>query len=365
MTYCLGWKTNNCVILAADAAITKNEGKLIFPITSFGEKAVVRVDGKSVNECALKVYQFNNCILTYAGDVSKARELIDLLYHELTQGIRPRDALNSALFHTILPTDYSKLCIIFTFKEDGEFILLSVKDGILQEHENIVQFGSMIGHIKLMTLDFVSRFDKDDYGPEKKMAGLLTILQGYGQMNDFMSTGVGGVYAAACLDDKGTRWQPDILHIFGADVAREMVGVAVRKNCLVANSSIRKRRALSLLNTPPPLPLLQRIYAENECFDRFFSGRFDYVSFFQKESTSLVLIEMRHKLKHFLIFLDPPYLRDDDNFEAHFHPLLLKKLHEGILDSEGKITPNIHIFPYSKPNTNSPLIRAWSLRKQS
>lgn len=358
MTYCIGWKTDNAVILAADAALTSDiTDKLIFKDgrTSFEEDSVKRDSGKIVEERGLKLFKLKNLIFTYSGLSTAAQAIADTLNDELTRGTACRDAINIALASNI-SAPY-QIAIICAFTENKSITLISFNangDGKIIEHDDIIQLGSIPEYFKENTADYLKQSYVGGDSAHTKMAKLLGVLQAYGRHYNIMEMGVGGAFSSICLNNNGISWQPDILYLvnFQNKEKNFLVSTCVRYDCFLTVSpmmSVRKCFA-NVPTTQIRSEETTRKYtwagdAARHQHDR---GKFDYVVLLNGDFPVVIILEMRRKLKHDFLWIKPLVSKDAAALEIRSHPKLVALRGEPLVENGGPI-PTVHYIIYIKP----------------
>lgn len=312
MTYCIGWKTGEDIIVAADAALTRDAtDPLCEPKgnTSFSENNCLSGDGKIVQEQALKSYRISDSfILTYSGNGNLAHEVIGKIQKGVKGGEPPLDAVKQSLAATVDPYNTERrISLIFGFIEDGVPHLHSYNVSGLHEfteHEFLVQAGSMPSVYKEMTQNHLDSCIQAEDTIKQKIIKLLATLQGYGRVIPTMASGVGGVYSTVGINIHGIQFQPDVLHIYNSNEnAQNYTGVYFRHQCLVVitqNSEIRCFLNVKFDETSE-LVRVRANRAIREGLEQHFKGKFDFIILQNVKNPAIAVVEMNKKKNSELI----------------------------------------------------------------
>ncbi|UPA22830.1 hypothetical protein K8942_01290 [Candidatus Peribacteria bacterium] len=309
MTYALGWKTESEVFLAADTAITTrgdNVQDLDRPKSSFGQQHI-KEEKRKVEERDVKLHLKNNVGITFAGDVSLAREIVKAFYDELDKGKSPTDALNWAInLHAPTPSD-RKVKIIVGYYEKGHPCLVtfnSKDDHVVRNNEVLVQIGSIPQAHRNFTEISLSHILPDTvHQPKLQLASMLGIFQIYGVFDDLMNHGVGGAVGGLYIDETGGRWQPDLLFLF----EDKLVSTCFREDCFAVSSPTIAESRCFLGYIPPKSEeeiRQQTSSAVEQAKALRKEGKFDYVVVIG-EKPGVTLVDMAKNQKHAFLWIEP------------------------------------------------------------
>jgi hypothetical protein len=113
MTYCLGWKTQTCAYLVADTAVTSPRAPSTLR-SSFGEAHVSKAT-KNVEEGALKIISARGAGITFSGNATLGRAVVDTFRMALAAGRAPRPALETAIASNVNSGDRVDLSVLCAF----------------------------------------------------------------------------------------------------------------------------------------------------------------------------------------------------------------------------------------------------------
>lgn len=376
MTYCLGWKTEGTVILAADSAITSTQVEPYFSETTFGEKCVYLKDGRIVQESAVKIYKFDKMIVTYTGTTKLSRQIMRILKQELDQGKDQLESLKMAIGCCVtLVQDDCKIMLIYTYQRDGDFVLGSFnanRDLQFLEHDSLIQLGSVPERLQWITSSYLASSLRYADRPFDKVAQLLGLLQSYSRLvGSSMCKGIGGVFAAAYIDISGTHWQPDFLHVAIDSDEKSLIGVFNTNGMIFVKSSLRRpgEQTICFLNVVDQL--LDSVKIESMCAPLFvkystllFKGKFDFVCIHNSKTSSAIVIKMLKKLKHHLVWFDPIFKNGKEGIYCVFNKGELKKfLSRKYIKQGGQVVPSVTYSDYIPPSDNNPIKKIWRRRR--
>lgn len=255
MTYCLGWKNNNRVFLISDTAATTHQTGIyrINKATSSLGEPTLEVNGKFVEELLHKQFNIHDeLIITYAGDVALALEVIDTIkkYYHYNPPFKTIElAIDSVRDYGLEKIDL-QLLLGFKLGNDINFYTFNYNlSGQLEVvHDNIlVQIGSMSSSAtaQLAKKMFYQHIIKH-VQPQKQFYQMLSFCQHFGIHDYTFSKFAGGIYTGLYMDTNGSHWGDDSSIILYnrnlidptkiAVVAR--INQFVRNNCLTISSSI-------------------------------------------------------------------------------------------------------------------------------
>ncbi|MFA5107832.1 MAG: hypothetical protein WC497_05965 [Patescibacteria group bacterium] len=360
MTYCIGWKTGGAIIIAADTAITSDERGAVpgnVQHSSFGEPHI-RQNGEVVEERGLKIYRFENMLLTFAGSTTVAHEVSKAIRRDLNIGVRPREAVKMAVGVNVNPGD-SRIQLISAFNEGQDRILLSFNangDEQFVDEPNLVQFGSAPEPIKDCTRNLLTQLTPYSGTAEQRTAELLGALQTYGMTMSMMTVGVGGAYVGAYLDESGTHWQKDIVFIVNRDDLSysPLVSTCVRDDMLVISSpAYRASKALANFTSDQltgQTTVERCMWAVREGRLQHNRGKFDFIVVINGEFPIVTVVEMKRKLKHDLIWVMPSVTPTGTALAFHLAPRLRHLRDYPAMNGSGNPVPTLNFVGYQKPS---------------
>jgi hypothetical protein len=210
MTYCVGWKSQSAVFLAADSAETSfDEPKL--KLSTMGEKHSTlrgQTDGPFVQESALKLHDFGQCAVTFAGDCGDGYRVIGNMKQALARGATALDAFADSII------DRTGAQVILAFMDDNRPMLAvwnADGDATLRVDVNRIQLGTINDDYRALTskmLDTILGFPDHS---NRILALTLSLLQSYGIHDYLIERGIGGAFCGLYVDSEGVKWQPDML----------------------------------------------------------------------------------------------------------------------------------------------------------
>lgn len=309
MTYALGWRTEKAVFLAADSALT-TRGSTDAPDrlrSSFGE-AHYQDSSRRVEERMPKLLLRKNIGVTFAGNVQLAVQIIQTFHAEIDKGSSPRDALQWAVgINNPQPIDRTVTIVVGYYANQHPHLLTfnSQDDHAIREDEVLVQAGSLHPDYKAFTeFSLAHILPGTVFEPERHLASMLGIFQTYSVFDQLMDQGVGGAFSGLLVDERGGRWQPDILFALGD----KLISTCFREDCLLVGSpTIGESRCLIAYLPPKSNTELQRqaSKAVEQGKKVQSEAQFDFVVMPNSEKKTLTLIEMQKKPKHAFLWLQP------------------------------------------------------------
>ncbi|HRH23603.1 MAG TPA: hypothetical protein PK295_03155 [Candidatus Magasanikbacteria bacterium] len=333
MTYALAWKTKRSVFLAADTAITTtgdDVDKLDIEVSSFGRKHFLEIQkGKKVEERVVKVFSSNNVGIIFAGSHSHARQIASDVFIEIENGKTAKEALQVAIFKTIVPPQFPVQLAIGYYDSEPKIIFFdSSQGGIIQENLDEIQMGNPPRDFQNETKRWLVDIETGVRETRAQLVALLGILQSFNLLNDTLRMGIGGICTGLTIDKDGCDWQPDILFIEYGNVEKH-VGTCFRNDCLVVNSPIiGQSRCFASTFLPLTSPVLMGKVkkAINKASILKATMEYEYVVILSHKNNSLTILEMRRNTKHDLLWFES--LKDSDATKIYFFPKLKKILNE-------------------------------------
>lgn len=216
MTYCVGWRTNDAVFLAADAAVTSSIAENRDPTTSFGERHV-RETGRNVYEGALKIVRMGDAALTFAGDADDGFLFAQQVAAQINSGYSPGEAFRRTVSSMAMPSTGPKVFAIFGFVEDARPMLLTFngfEKGEIRTVPDIVQIGLRFRYQEQVG-ELTVHLEADLPDPQDRLACLVGFCQSLGVRSYLLEDGVGGPFCGCFVDPSGFHWLPDMsFHLY-------------------------------------------------------------------------------------------------------------------------------------------------------
>ncbi|MBJ7982999.1 hypothetical protein [Bacillus cereus] len=209
MTYCIGFKSETAVFLIADSMISGGKSEEIKEAfgeyTAFGE--LVKEENVAMQDRRYKVFKLpSNVLVTFAGDVEDALEVIGIFRQELERGLEPVTA-----FESVLSTGpYSRIELLIGFMENDRPKLYSYNyrgKGQFKEEHSTVHLGSGRDHEYLSekSSHFVDSMTNGNYGDGKTLVYTLAFLQNFAIKNTLLMFGVGGFFFGGFVHTGGVQ----------------------------------------------------------------------------------------------------------------------------------------------------------------
>jgi hypothetical protein len=319
MTYCLGWKTQNCAYLVADTAVTSGRVPST-RLSSFGEAHVSEAT-ENVEEGALKIISARGAGITFSGNATLGRAVVDTFRMALAAGLAPRPALQSAIASNVNSGDRVDLSVLCAFVEHGDPHLLSFNrdnDQRFVEHPpgDLVQLGSLVrrGNVVCQISDvFIGELKKTDLEGSALLACALGLCQSYGNHNPLLAHGVGGAFVGAFVNASGFHWQPNIGYLLftpGEPDFSEHAGVFlfIRDDVLVVRSLLADgppRIFITSLGEPLETALIRAKEVDQQCLAALRELQFDYLVFLNTAIPVVAVIEMGRRSEHREVIMHP------------------------------------------------------------
>lgn len=209
VTYCIGYKSATSVFLIADSIITSGKKEEIEEafgdFTTFGES--VANDELTVQERTMKVYKLpSNVLVTFAGDVSIAREALSIYKKQLQEGFSPIEAFE----FVIAAGPFPNIELLIGFIENEQPKLYSYnfnKNGLLKEEHGPVHLGSGRDHefLTRKTELFSEFIIEESFSDGKQLVYMLAFLQNFAMKNQMIPLGVGGFFYGGFVNINGVQ----------------------------------------------------------------------------------------------------------------------------------------------------------------
>lgn len=319
MTYCLGWKTQTCAYLVADMAVTSPRATSTLR-SSFGEEHVSEAT-KNVQEGALKIVSARDAGITFSGDATLGRAVIDTFRMALAAGHAPRPALETAIASNVNFGDRVDLSVLCAFAEQSDPRLLSFNrynDQRFVEHVpgDVVQLGSLVGRGNVLCQisdAFIGELKKADLDSSALLACALGLFQSYGIHNALLQHGVGGAFVGAFVDASGFHWQPNLGYLLftpGQPDFSEYAGVFlfVRDDVAVVRSVLADgppRIFITSFGDPLETSMKRAKKVDEQCMAALRDLQFDYLVFLSTAIPNVAVVEMGQRSQHRHVILHP------------------------------------------------------------
>lgn len=312
MTYCLGWKTETCAYLIADAAVTSPAAPSKLR-SSFGE-AHISGTANNVEEGALKIISAGSAGITFSGDASIGYPFVDAFRYAIDLGVEPKAALERTILSVNVHQD-TPLSVLCAFGDRNGPHLLSFNakhDGCIVDHvgRDLIQLGSLVGSdqefITRISDDFIQWMKNTNLEGPDHLACTLGMCQSYGLHNNLLRNGVGGTFSGAFVDKTGFHCQPDILYLLfmPGDNSTGMDGIFAfnRSNVLIVQSILDDGPARIFVTSEQTEPQDKTVERARDVYEQSLSAMhrldFDYLSFLNTLAPRLAVLEMNNNKEH-------------------------------------------------------------------
>lgn len=355
MTYVIAWKSDSEIFLSADTALTSLSDDKTLQITesSFGQPHVLSEDEENmVEERVVKLFLRENIGVAFAGSYSLAIRVVTSFYEKIEKGKAPKVSLEEAIFDNRFPPGKTIQLVVAYYDSGPHIISFNVNHDLkINEEEQIVQIGNPLHiHKKLSEIWIKDIYLKTKTKPVFNLVALLSIFQSYNLFSPQMERGIGGAFCGLFIDASGGRWQPDILYIEYGGLREKHVATLFRYDCLVVSSPVIGQSRCLCSFLPPQTQkfmLQQSIKAIKDGKELQQTLKYDYLVVIGVENLTVVVIEMKKKLKHALIWLES--FKDENGFGTKV--LVFPKLKKILSDEGGGLSlvsfvpPNIPSVP--------------------
>jgi hypothetical protein len=313
MTYCIAWKSESSVFMAADAAITSEDAPQV-ERSSFGEKHS-RIGGRKdtpyVKEETLKIRTIGDCAVTFAGSVSVGRRVISDMDRAIAKGVAPVESFKAA---TTSNDPNGRVQMILAYRHDGTPMLATYnvqEDRLVLPDVKLAQCGSMKSGYHELTSKYIDAFLAIRDAPHRILIQALGLLQSYGIHDYLIEHGVGGGFCGLYLDKEGLHWQPDILYVVAHPELQDvgMVGSFARDNVWCLFSSMTTVGAITFaykqigesgeLYRQRVSPITRILEEKHDRCD------FDYAVFLSSGKHSVTVVELLGHQEHDLLIVKP------------------------------------------------------------
>lgn len=214
MTYCIGWKSEKCVFLVADSALTGGAAPS-FNVSSFGELHECH-RGDMVEEIGFKLMRTRDVVFAFSGDLQTALRFVKEFndYHEYF------DDVFECFEHTssaITQSDsYRIVNIMAAFYQDSKAHLVTIRPDAVEritEHDQSVHIGSMPGYFKDISRSIVGALKHFKISDEHFLVTVTSIVQSFGIFTQLMQYNVGGFYFGVSISADGSKWMDDTSYL--------------------------------------------------------------------------------------------------------------------------------------------------------
>lgn len=301
MTYCIGWKDNLNVYLAADSAISfnpinKSELSKGAKYSSFGE-IHEEYSRKHVEEGKLKLNNLaNQIIVASAGSVQEINDVLESIEESLNLQIPIRKALE-IVSNSVA---YNNAQLLIGFMENQRPVLLYFDTKTINEAGDIFQIGSGIGRDtwtdRMKWL--IEKSINMRYSQEMLLTSVVSVLQSYAMRERMMPLGVGGVFTGVSVSTKGVKWCDDITYyVYNEDLSNyDIVTVVARDDSLFVASSFNS--AFSIFPARKHLSNFKQFWDnwDTKAHELLINSRTDHFVFTSIFYAPIILIQINGKL---------------------------------------------------------------------
>jgi hypothetical protein len=318
MTWIVAKKTPNAVFVMADSAVTIMPGVAVTDIakpaterSSFGEMHVEQhISGRvrRVYESVFKLYKLGDVVAAFAGDVQTGLDIIEFLAAEISNGGSPEKALNDYSIRPNAVLNHHATILVGWISEGPRLYRFDTITKKGTEIEDLVCVGSAPEEYSDLVGRLLSSLPAPCHNESRWMPQALALLQSFGQQQNMMQYGIGGVFAGAWIDRAGFHWQSDTYYVIHDNSCKQlgMAAVFVRNECLVTISHDMIRAFINPRETESPELTRQRAArAYVSSIDQFDSGRFEYIVFLNCEKHVITVVEMNCHLQHECVIVEP------------------------------------------------------------
>ena len=328
MTYCIGWKTPDGVVLVADSAATmfgevRERRSILGDRTSFGElQGEISDSGgkRQVREEILKTRVIGDSVAAIAGDAGLALNLLATIESAVELGQGYRQALQTAFLSSQPFSPDRSTAVLYAFYEKGapQLLLLDTDHGgSIRDAGELVQIGSVGPDQVRHTERMVAALGKLMAEPPTPLSTaavftqLIALVQSYGVHDYVLADGVGGAFSGAWVTAAGASRQKSAFYVIHPRQPREeniiMCAVSAHSGalCLVNNttgSSIGMSNVRQGESTAEARARIGR--AVDEAHAEFDSAQFDFVVFINMSVHLISVFEMQRNRHHAYFYLD-------------------------------------------------------------
>lgn len=214
MTYIFAWTDQRSSFVIADSALTSTS-PLKSSFSTFGERQW-EDSGEYVEERALKIFRFRDCVLSGAGCYAGILNFVSVFArHRKGKELQPLDAFKAAVDNVYDPGHPSEyeMVLIYTKKRRGCLVIFNLNgNGQIQHNLNMVELGSVGGVFTDLCTHFIPTFKQRRHTPNQQLCIMLSVLQASAIRYNFFEHGVGGHFIGARVTSGFSHWQPDILY---------------------------------------------------------------------------------------------------------------------------------------------------------
>jgi hypothetical protein len=252
MTYCAAWTYGSAAYLVADSLVTggiptKDERTLL-------NEPQRQIADRNVSEALLKIRNLRpGTAVAFAGDVESAFRFIDFLSEQITSGSNLEDLFASATL-SCGPFDERRYFEILVAQADDLAPVVmkwDSKSTQLSKCDEFAAIGSLSETYKNLTASVVRALKDRNPSADAFLYNAITLIQSYGQHDDLLSQGVGGVIFGLRVTGGSTFWQDDTITVIYADdqSLAGMLSTHFRETIALVNSTYRVALSSIFVNT--------------------------------------------------------------------------------------------------------------------
>lgn len=316
MTYCLGWRTQDGVVIVADSLLSAEHPDMHqqqgIPRTTFGER-----QGRTnsphfpyVAEEGLKLRVGADFVAGFAGDVRVGQRLLGRFQEAHAAGRSLYDAANAAMRSAGGKTSDTTVLIGGYAGKKPVLLRIDTASQSISYVDGLVQTGSVPGEQQRWTEKMVARLAglrRDDISradnARRLFMPLIALLQSYGVHDQLLDRGIGGAFLGAWVTPDGARWQHDALYAVHEPAIATgdaiFCGVLVRPGiaCLVSNQTEEIKLITMGEGQPDPATLA----LADEAIAQFDHAIFDYFVSINSGKHIVTVIDMQRSRHHALL----------------------------------------------------------------
>ncbi|PYF02643.1 Ntn hydrolase family protein [Ureibacillus chungkukjangi] len=292
MTYCIGFKSKTAVFLIADSMTSSGRNQEIDEAfgeyTTFGE--FVKEENKTMQDRRYKVFKLpGNVLVTFAGDVEDALEVLEMYRKELEKGLKPITAFEKVLS----AGPFSRVELLMGFMEQDMPKLYSYNymgNGQFKEEHSSIHLGSGREHQYLSdkSSQFVDFITNDNFGDGICLVYTLAFLQNFAIKNPLKLFDVGGFFFGGYVHTGGVQrmWNTTYLMyaVTQSNGERNLhlnyqVSLTRKEDLLLVSSSFldHERVYLQEINLEEEPNLIDLENRVNELRDDYWEGKFTFI----------------------------------------------------------------------------------------
>lgn len=320
MTYCLGWRTQDGVVIIADSLLSAERPDVYqhpeIPYTTFGQ-----LQGKTGGKClpyvaeeGLKLRVGDNFVGGFAGDVRVGQRLLSRFRDAYTDGRSLRDAALRAMRSAGGKTSDTTVLIGACVGAKPVLLRIDTAQQSVSYVDGLVQTGSVPEAQQRWTRDMAGSLQglrHPQLGASANASRLFTpliaLLQSYGVHDQLLERGIGGAFLGAWITPEGPQWQHDTLYaVHAADIAATtpvFCGVLVRPG--VASLISNQTEEIKLITMGEGAPGADILASADAAIAQFDRGIFDYFVSINSSKHIVTVIDMQRARHHALLSIKP------------------------------------------------------------